>query len=142
MDLSNVNNNGPGTEPRVPVHHGVAIGPLIFPADSLDLPFCVRIPSSSQQSSSSQSLLQQSQAHQWEARMKQLDTAGNSTAPGAIVAALASWLLASTAPAYAADVTYERLLNPEPQNWLMHHGDFNAQRYSPLEVINKSNAKI
>jgi alcohol dehydrogenase (cytochrome c) len=43
--------------------------------------------------------------------------------------------------AYAADVTYERLLNPEPQNWLMHHGDFNAQRYSPLEVINKSNAK-
>jgi glucose dehydrogenase len=73
--------------------------------------------------------------------MKQLNTARNSTAPGAIVSALASWLLASTAPAHAADVTYERLLNPEPQNWLMHHGDFNAQRYSPLEVINKSNAK-
>jgi alcohol dehydrogenase (cytochrome c) len=73
--------------------------------------------------------------------MKQLNTARNSTASGAIVSALASWLLASTAPAHAADVTYERLLDPEPQNWLIHHGDFNAQRYSPLEVINKSNAK-
>jgi hypothetical protein len=73
--------------------------------------------------------------------MKQLSTARNSTAPGAIVAALAYWLLASTAPACAADVSYERLLNPEPQNWLMHHRDFNAQRYSPLQVINKSNAK-
>jgi hypothetical protein len=30
--------------------------------------------------------------------MKQLDTARNSTAAGAIVAALAYWLLASTAP--------------------------------------------
>jgi alcohol dehydrogenase (cytochrome c) len=73
--------------------------------------------------------------------MKQLNTARNSTAPGAIVAALAYWLLASIAPACAADVSYERLLNPEPQNWLMHHRDFNAQRYSPLQVINKSNAK-
>src|SRR5437660_10934775 len=72
--------------------------------------------------------------------MKRLSTARNSTAPGAIAAALASSLLASTAPARAADVTYERLLNPEPQNWLMHHRDFNAQRYSPLELINKSNA--
>ena len=71
--------------------------------------------------------------------MKRLNTARNSTAPGAIAAALASSLLASTAPARAADVTYERLLNPEPQNWLMHHRDFNAQRHSPLEAINKSN---
>ena len=73
--------------------------------------------------------------------MKQLNTAGNWTAPGAIVAVLAYWLLATTAPTRAADVSYERLLNPEPQNWLMHHRDFNAQRYSPLQVINKSNAK-
>jgi alcohol dehydrogenase (cytochrome c) len=49
-------------------------------------------------------------------------------------------LLASTA-AQAADVTYERLLNPEPQNWLMHHRDFGAQRHSPLDAINKSNIK-
>jgi alcohol dehydrogenase (cytochrome c) len=41
----------------------------------------------------------------------------------------------------AADVTYERLVNPEPHNWLMNHHDFAAQRYSALEAINKSNVK-
>ena len=43
----------------------------------------------------------------------------------------------------AADVTYERLLNPdkEPHNWLMNHRDFGAQRHSPLATINKSNIK-
>jgi alcohol dehydrogenase (cytochrome c) len=56
-------------------------------------------------------------------------------------AAAVSALLASTAALKAADVTYERLLNPEPQNWLTHHHDYSAQRYSPLEVINKSNIK-
>ena len=54
--------------------------------------------------------------------------------------ALTGALLAGTA-ASAADVTYERLLNPEPQNWLSHHRDYNAQRYSPLDAINKSNIK-
>ena len=72
--------------------------------------------------------------------MKRLNTVRNSTALGAIMAAFAC-SLASTAPARAADVTYERLLNPEPQNWLMHHHDFNAQRYSALDQINRSNAK-
>jgi alcohol dehydrogenase (cytochrome c) len=43
--------------------------------------------------------------------------------------------------AQAADVTYERLLNPEPQNWLMNHRDYAAQRYSPLDAINKTNVK-
>mgnify|MGYP003349703937 FL=1 len=41
----------------------------------------------------------------------------------------------------AADVTYERLVNPEPQNWLMVHRDYNSQRHSPLNQINKSNIK-
>jgi len=41
----------------------------------------------------------------------------------------------------AADVTYERLLNPEPQNWLTNHHDFGAHRYSALDIINKSNVK-
>src|SRR4051812_47654152 len=50
-------------------------------------------------------------------------------------------LLTTTAPTFAADVTYERLLNPEPQNWLSHNRDYNAQRYSPLDAINKSNIK-
>ncbi|HKD71088.1 MAG TPA: hypothetical protein VKB61_03100 [Candidatus Acidoferrum sp.] len=73
--------------------------------------------------------------------MKQYHAARNATAPRATAAALAYSLLATIAPACAADVTYERLLNPEPQNWLMHHHDFNAQRHSPLDVINKSNVR-
>src|SRR5258708_1654553 len=45
--------------------------------------------------------------------------------------------------AEAADVTADRLNNPdkEPQNWLMNHRTYDAQRYSPLDKINKSNVK-
>jgi len=50
-------------------------------------------------------------------------------------------LMAGSAGAYAADVSFERLRNPEPQNWLMNHRDFASQRYSPLNQINKTNAK-
>jgi alcohol dehydrogenase (cytochrome c) len=49
---------------------------------------------------------------------------------------------AALAPAtQAADVTYQRLLNPEPHNWLMVHRDYTAQRHSALDQINKSNIK-
>jgi len=50
---------------------------------------------------------------------------------------LAAW------PALAADVTPERLANPdrEPQNWLMNHRSYDAQRYSPLARINKDTVK-
>ena len=41
-------------------------------------------------------------------------------------------LLSTTAAVLAADVTYERLLKPEPQNWLMHHNDFGSQRFSAV----------
>ncbi|HEY6255345.1 MAG TPA: PQQ-binding-like beta-propeller repeat protein, partial [Xanthobacteraceae bacterium] len=46
-------------------------------------------------------------------------------------------------PAVAAEVTAERLINAdkEPQNWLMNHRTYDAQRYSPLDTINKSNVK-
>src|SRR5215813_2136695 len=59
-----------------------------------------------------------------------------------LASAVACALLAGTA-ARAADTTYERLLYPdkEPQNWLMVHRDFAAQRFSPLETINRSNVK-
>ncbi len=52
-------------------------------------------------------------------------------------ALLAAW------PALAADVTPERLANPdkEPQNWLMNHRSYDAQRFSPLARINKDNVK-
>jgi alcohol dehydrogenase (cytochrome c) len=52
-----------------------------------------------------------------------------------------AFLMAGTAATYAADVTYERLRNPEPQNWLMNHRDFASQRFSPLDQINKTNVK-
>jgi alcohol dehydrogenase (cytochrome c) len=60
------------------------------------------------------------------------------------LAALASISLAALAmPAFAADVTFERLLNApnDPANWLMVHRDYNNSRHSPLTDINASNAK-
>jgi alcohol dehydrogenase (cytochrome c) len=56
---------------------------------------------------------------------------------------LASSILAFGVPASAADVTPERLVNAgkEPQNWLMNHGTYDAQRYSSLDKINKGNIK-
>src|SRR5258708_10154373 len=50
-------------------------------------------------------------------------------------------LLAGALPARAADTTYERLVNPEPQNWLMNHRDYTAHRDSALHAINRNNAK-
>src|SRR5260370_30350300 len=47
------------------------------------------------------------------------------------------------APAFAADVTPQRLLNPdnEPQNSLMNHRTYDGQRLSPLARINPDNVK-
>jgi alcohol dehydrogenase (cytochrome c) len=53
---------------------------------------------------------------------------------------LASALVAAT-PSLAAEVTPERLANPEPGNWLMNHRTYDSQRYSPLDKINKGNVK-
>jgi len=55
--------------------------------------------------------------------------------------ALAAALLAGTACVRAADVTFERLRNPEPHNWLMNHHDYNSQHFSALDAINTSNVK-
>jgi alcohol dehydrogenase (cytochrome c) len=68
-------------------------------------------------------------------------TSRKSMTPACALAALGCALLAGSSPVRAADVTYERLLNPEPQNWLTHHRDYSAQRHSPLDVINKGNVK-
>jgi alcohol dehydrogenase (cytochrome c) len=61
--------------------------------------------------------------------------------PITILPALAAALLAGTSGARAADVTFERLRNPEPQNWLMNHHDYSAQHFSALDTINTSNVK-
>jgi len=49
----------------------------------------------------------------------------------------------ATGPALAGDVTPDRLVNAdkEPQNWLMNHRTYDAQRYSPLDKVNKDNIK-
>jgi alcohol dehydrogenase (cytochrome c) len=56
-----------------------------------------------------------------------------------LLAALACALLATAAR--AADTTYTRLVNPEPQNWLTNHHDYSAQRFSSLDAINRTNVK-
>ncbi len=56
--------------------------------------------------------------------------------------ALATTLLAG-APAYAADVTFDRIVNAdkEPGNWLTNHRTYDGQRFSPLTQINRDNVK-
>src|SRR5260370_7535529 len=56
-------------------------------------------------------------------------------------ALLAATMLAT--PAFAADVTPERLVNPdkEPQNWLMNHPTYDGHRFSPPTRINPATAK-
>src|SRR5438128_7861214 len=62
-----------------------------------------------------------------------------------IAGAIAAVLLAASAltPASAADMTFERALNAdkEPQNWLLHHGNYQGHRFSALKEINTDNAK-
>ena len=67
----------------------------------------------------------------------------NCVAPGGAntLLALTFALLASTLPARALDTAYERLANPEPQNWLMHHHDYSGQRFSVLDAIDRTNVK-
>src|SRR5258708_37288763 len=59
--------------------------------------------------------------------------------------ALFGSLLMATAltPARAADMTSERALNPqrEPQNWILHHGNYQGHRFSLLKEINTDTVK-
>src|SRR5216683_6259226 len=59
------------------------------------------------------------------------------------IALLAGAALLTSIPAFAADVTPERLVNAdrEPGNWLMNHRTYDVQRYSPLDRINRGNVK-
>src|SRR5262245_469032 len=62
-----------------------------------------------------------------------------------LLSALASSLMLATAltPASAADMTHERALNvaKEPQNWLLHHGNYQGHRFSALKEINADTVK-
>jgi alcohol dehydrogenase (cytochrome c) len=51
------------------------------------------------------------------------------------------WIVrAQGAPDYSP-VTDQRLITPEPQNWLMYRGTYNGWGYSPLDQINTQNVK-
>jgi alcohol dehydrogenase (cytochrome c) len=56
---------------------------------------------------------------------------------------LTATVLSVTTPAISAEVTADRLINAdrEPQNWLMTHRTYDAQRYSPLDKINEQSVK-
>ena len=56
---------------------------------------------------------------------------------------LAGAAVVVAAPGFAGEVTPDRLANAdkEPQNWLMNHRTYDAQRYSPLAKINAANVK-
>jgi len=59
-------------------------------------------------------------------------------------ALLGSFMLATAlTPASGADMTHERALNvaKEPQNWLLHHGNYQGYRFSALKEINTDNIK-
>jgi alcohol dehydrogenase (cytochrome c) len=59
--------------------------------------------------------------------------------------ALLGSLLVATAltPVQAADMTYERALGvaKEPQNWVLHHGNYEGHRFSQLKDINTDTVK-
>ena len=59
-----------------------------------------------------------------------------------ITSVLAGVIIAGS-PTLAAEVTPDRLANPdkEPNNWLMNHRSYDAQRFSPLAKINRDNVK-
>ena len=52
-------------------------------------------------------------------------------------------LAGALTPVLAADMTQDRAVNAakEPQNWLLHHGNYQGHRFSPLKEINTTNVK-
>ena len=73
---------------------------------------------------------------------RRFSSAARAARPSRLAATLGCAILAAGATAAsAAEVTFERLANPEPQNWLMNHHDLGSHRYSALDIINKTNVK-
>src|SRR6201982_899227 len=62
-----------------------------------------------------------------------------------VACAMGASLLVATVlpPVCAGDMTFERALNSkaEPQNWLLHHGNYQGHRFSPLKEINTETVK-
>ena len=56
-----------------------------------------------------------------------------------VLGALLAGVAATGLAAEYSPVTDERLLSPEPENWLMYRGTYDSQGYSPLDQINTEN---
>lgn len=63
--------------------------------------------------------------------------------PLALLGAVIAGAVMSATPAIAQEVTTDRLVNSErePGNWLNHHGNLEAHRFSGLDQINTKNVK-
>ncbi len=59
----------------------------------------------------------------------------------AVLAMLGPAMLAAQSVGSYNAVTEQRLLNPEPQNWLMYRGNYSGWGYSPLDRITPGNVK-
>src|SRR5262245_41734209 len=59
----------------------------------------------------------------------------------AVALGLLPVVLAAQSPVSYSPVTDSRLLNPEPDNWLMYRGNYHGWGYSPLEQITPQNVK-
>src|ERR1700760_1950441 len=70
---------------------------------------------------------------------------GGRTMRSMTLAAILGSFLAATAltSVRAGDMTFDRALNAdkEPQNWLLHHGNYAGHRFSGLKDINSDNVK-
>src|SRR4030095_13218636 len=58
-----------------------------------------------------------------------------------VISALAPAMLAAQNTMSYSAVTEQRLLNPEPHNWLMYRGNYSGWGYSPLDKITPANVK-
>ena len=60
---------------------------------------------------------------------------------GALVGSL--MMASASTPVRAADMSFERALNAgkEPQNWILHHGNYQGHRFSQLKEINADTVK-
>jgi len=59
----------------------------------------------------------------------------------AVIAALGPAMLAAQGMGEYSAVTEQRLINPEPHNWLMYRGNYSGWGYSPLDRITPANVK-
>jgi alcohol dehydrogenase (cytochrome c) len=58
-------------------------------------------------------------------------------------AAFGALVTTALTPVQAADMTFDRALNAgkEPQNWILHHGNYQGHRFSQLKEINTDTVK-